>query len=86
MSIHVTYDELKKMSKEFFDAANATDSLESLEAGHKCFGIAWLNCTFSDDRFGEIQREVEHPILFKIVSQVYLDNYLRVSLQEKTNV
>lgn len=78
MSIYVTYNELKKLSKDFFEAAKTATTLDSLDAGLKCFGIAWLNCTFPDTPLGKIQREVEHPVLLRIVNKVYMDNEMRI--------
>ena len=66
----VDFDGLKKMARDFF--ALAPDSTgEQLDAGFKCFSIGWMNCTFSDDFLGRVQKEAEHPALLRIVRDEY---------------
>jgi hypothetical protein len=66
MSIHVDFDGLKRLGKEFLDALPGAN-VEEAEAGWKCFSLAWLNCRFA--RAGE---EIQALALLKIVSRAYL--------------
>jgi hypothetical protein len=70
-SIQTDYSGLKVMAKEFFDLA-PTATPEQLDNGMKCFGVAYTNCTFSNDFLGEIQRDAEAPVLRRIVNNEYM--------------
>lgn len=43
----------------------------------KCFGIAWMNCTFGDSFMDRVAKEAEHPALLRIVRKYYMDNRLQ---------
>jgi hypothetical protein len=70
-SIQTDFSGLKVMAKEFFELA-VTATAEQLDGGLKCFGIAYMNCTFSDDFLGRIQKDAEAPALWRIVNNEYM--------------
>lgn len=75
-TINTDWYGLKLLAAEFCKAAPAA-SADALDAGMKCFGIAWMNCKFSDDFLGKVAQEAEHPALLRIVQKYYMDNRLK---------
>lgn len=70
-TINTDWIGLKKIAAEFLRAA-PTANADELDAGIKCFGIAWMNCRFADDFLGKIAQEAEHPALLRIVRRAYM--------------
>jgi len=66
------WHELKMMSKDFFNLSEGMNIAE-LENAKKCFDLAYLSFEFPDTMIGNIQREVEGPIIFRMVGKLYMD-------------
>jgi hypothetical protein len=68
------WNELKQMSKKFYINA-PTMNQDELDNAHKCFGLAYLSFEFPNTEIGNMQRWVEGPIIFRMVSQRYWEFY-----------
>ncbi len=70
-SINTDWQGVKQLAAEFCRAA-PTATAEELDAGMKCFGLAWISCQFGDGFMDRIAKESEHPALMRIVNREFL--------------
>lgn len=69
-------EQLKRMGKELIDAL-PTATLDELEAGWKCFGLAYLGCEYTSPR-----DEIQAVALTKMLSRMVGMRTLELELQE----
>lgn len=74
-TIATDFDGLKRMAKEFHEAA-PTLNRDELDNAFKAFGLGYLGCEFPDDVQGHANREAGAPALFRIVQREYLTRQL----------
>lgn len=60
------YEGLKRMAADFMKAIPSCQTIEELDNGWKCFGIAYLGCQYESKA-----EEVMAPALFRFVCKKY---------------
>lgn len=67
-----TYEEFKRIAADFIKAAPTAPDLASLDNGHKCANLAYLNCQHENTPMGRHLRDVQAPITLALCSKAFL--------------
>jgi len=74
------WHEFKMMAKQFFDAAPSLN-LDELDNAHKCLGLAYMSFDFPNTTIGNMQREVEAPIIMKLAMDAHLKRLIELEAE-----
>lgn len=72
-TLSVSYEEFQRIAADFLKAAD-TATLEELDAGLKCCGLAYLGIQWDDTNpFHAVHRQAGAPALMRIITKKFLE-------------
>jgi len=80
-SIACTYDEFRRIVADFLKAAD-TATMDELEAGSKCVGLAYLGIQWDGSPLQEVHRLAGAPACLRLVGKKFAERQFQLEQQE----